>query len=199
MRTASSGPLPEGDEGGVIRDWVLQTEADELPVAEVIPNLLGHQAAALAQADAIGPPRHPLLVEQEGKQFRVRLLSEPGQNTLLLEERRTAIDPTTLERFGLSRREAEVLAWVAQGKTNGEIGIILGISPRTVGKHLEQIFHTLGVETRTAAALMATSAPPSQRDVATALHTFREESSPLPKPRSRRNCQGTAGAAPLGY
>lgn len=41
---------------------------------------------------------------------------------------------------------------MAEGKTNTEIGIVLGISPRTVQKHLEQIFQLLGVETRTAAA-----------------------------------------------
>ena len=43
-------------------------------------------------------------------------------------------------------------AWVAEGKTNGEIGIIVGARPRTVAKHLERIFRKLGVETRTAAA-----------------------------------------------
>jgi DNA-binding CsgD family transcriptional regulator len=57
-----------------------------------------------------------------------------------------------LEVLGLSPRETQVLAWVAEGKTNGEIGIILGARPRTVAKHLERIFRKLGVETRTAAA-----------------------------------------------
>ena len=54
-------------------------------------------------------------------------------------------------RSGLSKRESEVLNWVAQGKTNRKIGSILQISPRTVGKHLEHIFGKLGVESRTAA------------------------------------------------
>ena len=52
---------------------------------------------------------------------------------------------------GLSKRESEVLNWVAQGKTNRKIGSILQISPRTVSKHLEHIFGKLGVESRTAA------------------------------------------------
>lgn len=60
-----------------------------------------------------------------------------------------------LESLGLTPREAEVLAWVAEGKSNGTIGAILGISPRTVQKHLERTFHKLGVETRTAAAAQA--------------------------------------------
>lgn len=63
----------------------------------------------------------------------------------------------------LSSREAEVLSWVAEAKTNKEIALILGISARTVQKHLETIFTKLGVETRTAAALwarqMASSVP----------------------------------------
>jgi DNA-binding CsgD family transcriptional regulator len=52
-------------------------------------------------------------------------------------------------------REAEVLARVAQGKTNREIGLILGTSDRTVQKHLEHVFQKMGVETRTAATLRA--------------------------------------------
>ncbi len=55
----------------------------------------------------------------------------------------------------LTGREAEVLRWIAAGKTNREIGQILGTSPRTVNKHLEQIFKKLGVENRTAAAAKA--------------------------------------------
>lgn len=51
--------------------------------------------------------------------------------------------------------KAEVLHWVAQGKTDAEIGTILGVSPRTVQKHLEQIYQKLGVENRTAAAARA--------------------------------------------
>ena len=54
---------------------------------------------------------------------------------------------------GLSKRESEVLRWVARGKTNGEIGTILSISSRTVSKHLENIYEKLGVESRTAAVV----------------------------------------------
>ena len=57
----------------------------------------------------------------------------------------------------LTPREAEVLYWVVKGKTNRDIGDILGTSPRTVTKHLEHVFEKLGVETRTAAAALALS------------------------------------------
>jgi CheY-like chemotaxis protein/DNA-binding CsgD family transcriptional regulator len=57
--------------------------------------------------------------------------------------------------FKITAREAEVLYWVVKGKTNRDIGDILGTSPRTVTKHLEHVFEKLGVETRTAAAALA--------------------------------------------
>jgi DNA-binding NarL/FixJ family response regulator len=61
----------------------------------------------------------------------------------------------TMLAFGLTLRESEVLYWVAKGKTNRDIGDILGSSPATVKKHLERIYEKLGVETRTAAASVA--------------------------------------------
>lgn len=54
----------------------------------------------------------------------------------------------------LSERERDVLALVAEGKTNEEIATALHISPRTVGKHLEHVYEKLGVHTRVAAAVV---------------------------------------------
>ncbi|WP_426152949.1 response regulator [Pseudomonas sp. DC3000-4b1] len=59
------------------------------------------------------------------------------------------------KRFSLTERELEVLHWVTCGKTNKDIADILGLSARTVNKHLEHIFVKLGVETRTAATSVA--------------------------------------------
>ena len=63
----------------------------------------------------------------------------------------------------LTAREAEVLYWVVKGKTNRDIGDILGSSPATVKKHLERVYEKLGVETRTAAAGMAMQRVPELR------------------------------------
>ena len=64
--------------------------------------------------------------------------------------------PAPLERtLGLTPRVAETLLWLAQGKTNGDIATILGISEATVKKHVLEIFEVLAVETRTAASLRA--------------------------------------------
>jgi DNA-binding NarL/FixJ family response regulator len=64
--------------------------------------------------------------------------------------------PAPLMRaFGLTPRVAESLLWLSQGKTNGDIATILGISEATVKKHVLEVFSTLNVETRTAACLLA--------------------------------------------
>jgi DNA-binding NarL/FixJ family response regulator len=59
--------------------------------------------------------------------------------------------PSALLPNPLTQREMDVLEWVARGKTNRDVAEILGMSPRTVNKHLEHIYEKLGVETRTAA------------------------------------------------
>jgi DNA-binding NarL/FixJ family response regulator len=58
-----------------------------------------------------------------------------------------------LQTLGLTAREAEVMLWVAQGKTNSDVAVILGMSEKTVKIHLGHIYEKLNVETRTAAAL----------------------------------------------
>ena len=76
--------------------------------------------------------------------------------------------PAPLLSLGLTPRVAEVLLWVAQGKTNADIATILGISESTVKKHLLEVFQVLGVETRSAATLRAleTLSSPSVRRAA---------------------------------
>jgi DNA-binding NarL/FixJ family response regulator len=61
-------------------------------------------------------------------------------------------------RFALTPREAEVLLWIGRGKSNKDIADILGMSPRTVNKHLETVFAKMGVENRSAAAALAVAA-----------------------------------------
>lgn len=84
-------------------------------------------------------------------------VGETGPDELLLRLVAAASGPEGLlrQRLGLTPREAEVLFWVAQGKSNKDIADILSLSPRTVNKHLEQVFAKLGVENRASAAAMA--------------------------------------------
>jgi hypothetical protein len=78
--------------------------------------------------------RNPLVLAGEGKRLVIRLVSDLDQSLLLLEEHSTTMQVESLVPFGLSPREAQVLDWVAQGKTNKEIGVILDLSPRTVSE-----------------------------------------------------------------
>jgi DNA-binding CsgD family transcriptional regulator len=103
-------------------------------------------------------PFKPLVIEREESTLTIRLLND-GQNILLsLEESRAGCAAEDLAPLGLSPRETEILSWVVNGKTNPEIGTILGISPRTVQKHLERIYGALGVENRHAAIVAAMTA-----------------------------------------
>jgi DNA-binding CsgD family transcriptional regulator len=77
---------------------------------------------------------------------------------LLLKAERQNVTAAELKVFPLTQREREVLAFVAGGKTNADIAVLLAISARTVQKHLEHVFQKLGVETRTAAAMRAIAA-----------------------------------------
>jgi len=79
----------------------------------------------------------------EERHFRVTETLEGAEERLLA------------QRHGLTEREAEVLLWISRGKANREISEILGISPRTVNKHLEQIFEKMGIENRASAAAAA--------------------------------------------
>jgi DNA-binding NarL/FixJ family response regulator len=63
-----------------------------------------------------------------------------------------------LAAYNLTPRETEVAGWLSQGKTNPEIAIILQTRPRTIEKHMEKILEKLGVENRTAAAMMIAGA-----------------------------------------
>jgi DNA-binding NarL/FixJ family response regulator len=63
------------------------------------------------------------------------------------------LDPDRAQRLGLTKREAEVAHWLAEGKTNAEIGRILGTATRTVEKHVEHLLTKLHVENRTTAAI----------------------------------------------
>jgi DNA-binding NarL/FixJ family response regulator len=105
-----------------------------------------------------GGPDEGIVVESEQGAVRFDYVGESGEDEFLLRLGNGAPrDEAALLQGHLpvTRREAEVLRWIAHGKSNRDIADILGLSPRTVNKHLEQIFVKLGVENRTAAASIA--------------------------------------------
>jgi DNA-binding NarL/FixJ family response regulator len=117
----------------------------------------GDDAACIAWLN--GPPPTDIRTRtQDERLLTARRLGGVGlgETMWLLSVR--ANDATASSRLAtasLTPRETEVLSWIAKGKTNRDVGEILGMSPRTVNKHLEHVFEKLGVETRAAAAALA--------------------------------------------
>jgi DNA-binding CsgD family transcriptional regulator len=101
--------------------------------------------------------RDPFVLARGDHCLVADLIVDHGKDSHLVRLEKVALNApaASLEALGITPREAEVLSWVAQGKTNREIGMILGSSARTVQKHLEHVFQKIGVESRTAAILKA--------------------------------------------
>lgn len=124
-------------------------------------DLVARQLAGLmtAQADGKGAREQAIQITgPQGASLQASFVSALGADDVLFRltgERRQAEDAALRKSFGLTVREAEVLAWIAKGKSNRDIGEILGLSSRTVNKHLEQIYVKLGVENRASAAVRA--------------------------------------------
>jgi DNA-binding response OmpR family regulator len=99
-----------------------------------------------------------VVMQTHEHRLEVSMVSRVGPDEFLLRiaEVGTRGDEQVLQQtLALTSRESEVLLWISRGKSNREIGEILTISPRTVNKHLEQIFVKLGVENRASAAARA--------------------------------------------
>ena len=115
---------------------------------------------ARERARGLAPPGDLTIDGPEGR-LVARLLpaSEPGgHDVVILDDHRTGASLLTLAELGVSGRQAEVLLQVARGRTNAEVASVLRISPRTVQKHLENIYDRLGVRSRAAATARAVAA-----------------------------------------
>jgi DNA-binding NarL/FixJ family response regulator len=129
-----------------------------LATGDQAPEALVGWVAAAARARREGHELPPLSLARGAERlfFTLHDQGREGEWLVALRVESDAAQVETLtQAFRLTRREAEVLYWVVKGKTNRDIGDILGTSPRTVHKHLEHVFAKLGVETRTAAAALA--------------------------------------------
>jgi DNA-binding NarL/FixJ family response regulator len=138
-----SDNLPAGSDDEVVLPqptlrWLDQAQTGKpglkTPALASFPN---NEALRLQYMGKLGPD-----------EFLLRLAKDSGTST----------PPEFSRDLGLTSREGEVLSWLSKGKTNRDIAQILGLSPRTVDKHLEQIYSKLGVENRTAAAAIAVNA-----------------------------------------
>jgi len=99
-------------------------------------------------------PFRPLILETAGKRVTVRLAALASQHRYQMhfEEKTLVTAQQVASHFGLTPRQGEVLYWIAQGKSNEEIGLIIAARVRTIAKHVEQILSRIGVENRSSAA-----------------------------------------------
>ncbi len=175
------GFIPLAAENGRIGLNLAATEKPDLILCDVMmPELDGHGVLAALRADPNTEAIPFIFLTARGEKPDIRngmnlgaddYLTKPVGKTELL----AAIDSRLKradqlagdfnpsfdsfapleEKLGLTPRVAETLLWLAQGKTNGDIALILGISEATVKKHVLDLFARLGVETRSAATLRA--------------------------------------------
>ncbi len=136
---------------------LLAAAFDQVNSADLkLPDELAAMARRLIQAGELDKPQP--IASRVGSDVSVAFLGESGPDEYLF--RLTATSGSSevevlRDDLGLTAREAEVLIWIARGKSNREISEILLISPRTVNKHLERIFAKLGIENRASATSVA--------------------------------------------
>ncbi len=150
-------------------EWITQ-KADELlhkycplsklpnSLPDIVQRWINNQILLLTKSSEILSPLRPLCLEQNGSKLTVKLSYNEASGVvyLLLEETQpNSFSLKYLEMLGLTKREAEVLFWVAKDRNTDEISKQLGMSDRTVKKHLENIYRKFGVSTRLGAVMYA--------------------------------------------
>lgn len=138
-----AGALPHATSGA------LETLGRYLPIPLGETPRLPRELATWLDGGASAPFR----LRREGSCVVIHLAAAPKHRLLILSEEPSEKNP--LPSYQLTPRETEVLRWLAEGKTNAEIAAILEIAPGTIKIHVERILEKLGVENRTAAALIA--------------------------------------------
>ncbi len=137
----------------LLSDTLAADSDDDFVLPEPVPQWLEQAQKGNAGSKAAGMAAFP-----GNEQLRLQYMGKLGPNEFLLRLAKDLGADAPAEfssELGLTAREGEVLSWLSKGKTNRDIAQILGLSPRTVDKHLEQIYSKLGVENRTAAAAIA--------------------------------------------
>ncbi len=140
----------------LLSKYSLPNVPNSLP--EPLQHCFKHQMSLLTFNNKVLSPCLMLHIEKAGKQLLIYLISDliGDKYLILLEEQELpSFSISSLELLGLTKREAEVLFWIAKDKSNAAIAKVLGCSQGTVRKHLEHIHDKLGVQTRTAAVMVA--------------------------------------------
>jgi DNA-binding CsgD family transcriptional regulator len=144
-------------ETGKAVHWLVEYFGHNGSLPAQIRDWLKQRASSLGDPNGVSLPLKDFSIQRGPKRLTVRSLSsvQATEHRLVLTETSEEVDAQSLQTLGLTKREAEVLFWVSQGKRNCEIAEILGARSRTIGKHVERILGKLCTETRTAAANIA--------------------------------------------
>ena len=158
---------------------LLRAERPDLILCDIMmPEMGGYEVLSRVRAEPATASLPFIFLTAKGDMPDLRLgmslgaddyLPKPVESTDLLDAVRARLERRSqqrafvprfesaapLQKLGISPREAEVLLWMAQGKSNADIATICGISLGTVKKHTNRIFEKLGVEGRTSATLRA--------------------------------------------
>ena len=185
------GYEPHTAEHGRLGVELARRERPDLILCDVMmPELDGHGVIAALRGDAATAHIPFIFLTARGEKADIRngmnlgaddYLTKPTSASELLAAVQARLEREThrprgefkpdftsyapLEALGLTPREAEVLLWIAQGKTNNDVARLIGTADNTVKKHVQNIFEKLGVETRNAAAVIAfeiLNTPPKQ-------------------------------------
>jgi DNA-binding NarL/FixJ family response regulator len=116
------------------------------------------QLRALIPAEHANAPKEAHITTRAGVRVRILYLGLVSRDEILFcltEADESGTEVALSRALAVTPRESEVLLWLSRGKSNADIAAILGMSPRTVDKHLEQIYKKMGVESRTAAVRLA--------------------------------------------
>jgi DNA-binding CsgD family transcriptional regulator len=132
----------------LLRDFFGQEPGNSLPAR------IGTWLQEKTRSRLASEPVADLIIASDDRSLTIQTVAngEGSEYRLLLRETVRQLDARPLQSLGLTNREAEVLLWLSQGKSNSEIAIILTTKVRTIAKHLERVFAKLMVENRTAAA-----------------------------------------------
>jgi len=138
-------------------DWLTEYFGQNGSLPPQLRDWLKRRAQSLTNCNGRNLTLKEFSIRRGAKRLTVQSLSpvHASEHRLVLRETSEALDARSLQTLGLTKREAEVLLWISQGKRNCEIAEILGARSRTIGKHVERILGKLCVETRTAAANIA--------------------------------------------
>jgi CheY-like chemotaxis protein/DNA-binding CsgD family transcriptional regulator len=137
--------------------WLAELSGAEPEPGQALPQPLAQWSRQRIALES-GSESMVLTVQRTGRKFTAQWVpcQDGREYLLLLQESSGDWDLDSVKSsLGLTPKEAEILMWIARGKTNREVGEILGSSPRTVNKHLEHIFEKLSVVTRAAAVAVA--------------------------------------------